>query len=71
MDTVDVQAGYSTYTINVANPFDPTQYTVYVGLHSIAFLNSDSVPPYPGVAMSVKKVIRVSIKLQIEIPIII
>ena len=59
-ETIDVQIGGRTFTVNVANPFDPTQYTVSVGLHSIAFKNNGSAPPFPGVAIAVKTVIRVS-----------
>ena len=60
LNTVNVQIGRGTFTVNVANPFDPNQYTVYVGLNSIAFKNNGSVPPSPGVAIAVKTVIRVS-----------
>jgi hypothetical protein len=66
LDTINVQIGSRTYKINVLNPFDPTQYTVYVGLNSIVFLNSSSSPPAPGVKMAVKSVIRVNTKFIVK-----
>ena len=42
--------------VNVNNPFDSTQYTVYLGAYDINNLNQT-----PAVQMSVKKVIRVII----------
>jgi hypothetical protein len=67
LDTIDVQIGSRTYTINILNPFDPTQYTVYVGLNSIAFLNTGYSPPAPGVKIAVKSVIRVNHKFNSQV----
>ena len=59
LTTFDIIISGRTYTIDVANPFDPTQYTVYVALNSISFMNTGSIPSAPAVAMDVQKVIRV------------
>ena len=48
--------GLNKYVIPVADPFEPTQYSVYVGAYDLA--NRDSLPT---VKMAVKKVIRVII----------
>jgi hypothetical protein len=44
---------HNGYTVNVTDPFDATQYTVYVGLQYEMTLT------YPVVAMSVQNIIRV------------
>ena len=44
---------HNGYTVNVKDPFDATQYTVYVGLQYEMTLT------YPVVAMSVQNIIRV------------
>jgi hypothetical protein len=49
-----------SYTFKVNNPYDPSQFTVYVGVYDKSFLNSGSDPIYPTRKMSVSKVIRVS-----------
>lgn len=51
---------YGTTTLYVDNPFDSTQYTVYVGLNNDSFIDTGVPPPYPAVAMSVNNIIRVS-----------
>ena len=71
IDTIEVTIGSRTYKINVLNPFDPTQYTVYVGLNSIAFLNTGYTPPAPGVKIAVKSVIRVNHKFNGQVLILI
>ena len=49
------------YSIKVNDPFDETQYTVYVGAHDISFLSTNIIR-YPTTKMLVKKVIRVRYK---------
>ena len=51
--------------IDVKNPFDSTQYTVYLGAYDIKNLNQQ-----PAVQMSVKKVIRVIILKKISVKLI-
>ena len=58
--TMDVTLYGQTYTLNVINPLDPTQYSVYFGAHNISFLFTGASIPYPTVKMSVQTVIRVS-----------
>ena len=58
--TMDVSLYGQTYTLNVKNPLDPTQYSVYIGAHNISFLSTGGAIPYPTVKMSVQTVIRVS-----------
>ena len=58
--TMDVTLFGQQYTLNVKNPLDPTQYSVYIGAHNISFIKTDAVIPYPTVKMSVQTVIRVS-----------
>ena len=48
------------YKLNVKNPLDPTQYSVYIGAHNISFIKIDAAIPYPTVKRSVRTVIRVS-----------
>ena len=50
------------YYIDVSNPFDANQYSIYVGAFDISFLNSnENLPlPFPTVKVGVKKVIRVN-----------
>lgn len=50
--------GKYTYYVDVDDPFDASQYTVYVGAHDLSFLSSNRPPSYPTVKMAVKKVIR-------------
>ena len=58
--TMYVSLNGQTYTLNVINPLDPTQYSVYIGAHNISFLFTGDTIPYPTVKMSVQTVIRVS-----------
>ena len=53
--------GFSSYTVNVKNPFDASQYSVYVGAFDVSFLSYGGVPAFPTVKMAVRKVIRVSL----------
>ena len=57
---MDVTLFGQTYTLNVINPLDPTQYSVYIGAHNISFLSTGAAIPYPTVKMPVQTVIRVS-----------
>jgi secreted trypsin-like serine protease len=50
-------SGYS-YTIAVADPYDASQYSVYVGAYDVSFLSYGYNPTSPTVKMSVRKVIR-------------
>lgn len=45
--------------IPVTNPFDGSQFTVYVGAYDISFYDFNTLPSAPTVQMSVWKVIRV------------
>jgi hypothetical protein len=45
----------------VTDPLNPSQYTVYVGANNISFISTGLSPPYPTVAMAVKRVIKVSL----------
>jgi hypothetical protein len=46
---------YSSVNVNVSDPFDSSQYTVYLGVHNQYELTQ------PVVQMQVKKIIRVII----------
>ena len=60
VETIDYNYKGQTYTLNVINPLDPTQYSVYIGAHDISFIKTGAAIPYPTVKMSVQTVIRVS-----------
>jgi hypothetical protein len=53
------------YTVNVVpNSYYPTvesMFDIYAGVNDISFLNTGTIPGYPSVKISVKKVIRVFI----------
>ena len=48
-----------SYVVSVANPYDSSQFVVYVGVNNNYFLTSGSEPSYPAVKMTVWNVIRV------------
>ena len=53
--------GQNSYSVSVNNPYDASQYSVYVGAFDISFLSSGTTPPSTTVKMAVKRVIRVTI----------
>lgn len=52
--------GTRSYLVSVKDPYDASQFSVYVGAYDISFLNTGRQPPPQTIKMTVKKVIRVS-----------
>ena len=51
----------ASYDLNVPNPLNPSQYTVYAGVYDDSFwVNGMGAPSYPAVTLFVSNVIRVS-----------
>ena len=59
--------GFSTYTVNVVNPYLASQYVVYVGVYDNSFLSSGAAPSYPAVKMTVRNVIRVMVLVKLKV----
>ena len=58
--TVQASINGATYNLNVANPLNPSQYTVYAGVYDDSFwVNGIGTPSYPAVKLAVSNVIRV------------
>lgn len=51
---------YEYIKATVKNPFESSQYTVYVGVYNNSFLNNGDKPKSPAVKMAVETVIRVN-----------
>ena len=49
------------HVVKVKNPFDASQFNVFVGAYDLSFLVNGINPSYPTVQMSVRKVIRVKL----------
>ena len=52
----DHTIGQITYSVSVKNPYDASQFSVYVGAHGISFLTN---PQFLYNEMAVKRIIRV------------
>ena len=58
--TVQASIYGASYDLNVPNPLDPSQFTVYAGLYNDSFiLNGVGAPSFPAVKLTVGKVIKV------------